>query len=190
MKKRWMLVLFLGLSLAGAGSLIADDDDDEHEEHEHEDRSGWAIETRGADIRRLPPADNAAWREECAACHLLYPPGLLPVRSWAKLMTGLDKHFGENASLDPQTRAEITAFLIDNAAERMGGRRGSKIASSIPPGETPIAFSETYYFKRKHHEISAAVFKRPAIGSPGKCNACHADAEKGIFDEERVKIPR
>lgn len=189
MKKRWMLMLLLGLSLAGTGTLIADDDDDDEHE-EHEDRSRWAVETRGPDIRRLPPADNAAWREECAACHMLYPPGLLPARSWTKMMAGLDKHFGDNASLEPKVQAEITAFLASNAADTNAGRRGSRIAASIPHNESPLRFSETDYFVRKHDEIPAAVYKRKAIGSPAKCNACHIDAEKGIFDEERVKIPK
>lgn len=188
MKKRWILLVLLGLSLAGARTLIADADD-EHEE-EHEDRSRWAVETRGPDIRRLPPANNAAWREECAACHMLYPAGLLPARSWTKMMAGLDKHFGDNASLEPKVRAEITAFLVSNAAETNAGRRGSRIAASIPSKESPLRFSETDYFVRKHDEISASVYKRPAIGSPAKCIACHADAENGIYDEERVTIPK
>lgn len=190
MKKRWMWILLLGASLAGAGTLLADDDDDDDDEAEVWGGEGRSGRAGGADVRAIPAPVNAAFKTECAACHMLYPPGLLPARSWEKLMAGLDRHFGENASLEPKVRDEIAAFLVANAADRGAGLRGARIAASIAPGDAPVRFSETYYFIRKHHEIGAAVFKRPSIGSPAKCNACHAGAEQGDFNEERVKIPR
>ena len=43
---------------------------------------------------------NPVYKEECGSCHMAYPPGLLPARSWTKVMSGLDNHFGDNAELD------------------------------------------------------------------------------------------
>ena len=43
-----------------------------------------------------------AYVQECASCHVAYPPGMLPAASWARLMSGLGQHFGTDASFDPQ----------------------------------------------------------------------------------------
>ena len=133
----------------------------------------------------LPRVANAKWRTECASCHTLYHPGLLPERSWRKLMGSLDKHFGENASLDPPTRQEITDFLVKYSA-----RGGSKYAKSIPAGATPLSMTETAWFKSEHREVRADVWKRPKVGSPSNCMACHKGAEQGDFSEHGVAIPR
>lgn len=140
--------------------------------------------------RTLPAVNNAKWKTECASCHTLYHPALLPERSWRKLMAGLDQHFGENASLDAATQKEIGEFLASHAADRDNSRRARKIVQSIPAGRTPLRFSETDYFTRKHDEIRADVWKRQAISSKANCAACHPDAEQGNFDEHGVRIPR
>src|SRR5690606_37122372 len=44
-----------------------------------------------------------AYQEECGACHLPYPPGLLPAASWQRIMQDLAHHFGTDASLDAAT---------------------------------------------------------------------------------------
>lgn len=129
---------------------------------------------------RLPAQVNAAWQQECGSCHVAYPPGLLPQASWSRIMAGLDKHFGENAGLPPQTAAEIGAFLATNAAD--AGRPAGAAA--------PLRISETDWFRREHREIGAAVWKRAAVGSPANCAACHREAEKGNFNEHGVKIPK
>ena len=43
---------------------------------------------------------NAKWKAECGSCHVAYPAQLLPATSWQRLMKGLDKHFGTDASVD------------------------------------------------------------------------------------------
>jgi diheme cytochrome c len=146
------------------------------------DRDGEHGEAREAGKRtsRLPAQVNAAWKQECGSCHVAYPPGLLPQLSWRQIMAGLDRHFGENATLPPQTLAEISAFLEKNAAD--AGR-------SAPGGAAPLRISETAWFKREHGEIGASVWKRQAVGSPANCAACHRQAEQGVFNEHGVKIP-
>lgn len=138
----------------------------------------------------LPAVDHKAWRAECGSCHSAFHPGLLPERSWRKLMSGLDRHFGENAGLDDATRKSITDFLAANAADRADARRARKVAASIPAAETPLRITETAWFERKHSELAAAVWTRKSIGSRANCGACHPDVDKGDFNERAIRVPR
>jgi aldehyde:ferredoxin oxidoreductase len=106
------------------------------------------------------------------------------------MMAGLDKHFGENASLDDASRDEIARFLALNSADKQDNRRSNRINQSIPAGATPLRISQTRYFNSKHDEIAASTFKRKSIGSAANCVACHQAAEKGDFSESQIRIPR
>ena len=53
-------------------------------------------------LRGLPADAPPAYVRECGDCHVAYPPGLLPATSWRRLMAGLDRHYGSDASLEPQ----------------------------------------------------------------------------------------
>lgn len=134
-------------------------------------------------------ATNPHWKTECGACHIAYPPSLLPERSWRKLMSGLAKHFGQDASLDGPTAQEITAFLVNNSADRAPNKRAKKVMGSLGPNEVPLRITETAWFVRKHDEISASVWQRPKVGGPANCTACHEGAERGDYAEHRVRIP-
>jgi len=107
-------------------------------------------------------------------------------------MTGLDKHFGENAGLDAATAREITDYLVSNSAEKSNDRRASRFLGSLAADAIPLRITETPYFRRKHdaREINPEVWKRPKVGSPANCTACHVGAEKGDFSERSVKIPQ
>ena len=169
--KSWMQFLVLITSITSTSALLA---------------SGGA-ESGG---KQMPAVSNAKWKSECSSCHMLYHPGLLPERSWKKIMAGLDNHFGENATLDAPTQDEIALFLAANSADKSQNRRSTRINQSIPVNVTPLRISETRYFLSKHDEISPATFKRKSIGSASNCIACHQGAEKGNFSESLVKIPR
>src|SRR5664280_1573329 len=73
-------------------------------------------EDRGRPVQ--PAQLNAKWQQECAGCHMAFPPGLLPAASWRKTMSTLDKHFDVDASLTPTDATEITDFLVANASNR------------------------------------------------------------------------
>jgi len=73
-------------------------------------------ENRGKPV--MPAQSNAKWATKCAACHMAYPPGLLPAASWRKVMTGLGQHFGTDASLPAAEAKEITDYLVKYAAIR------------------------------------------------------------------------
>lgn len=137
-----------------------------------------------------PSGPVAKWTAECSSCHMAYPPGLLPERSWRKLMAELDKHFGQDASLDEAATKAILDYLVQNGAERNTNRRSSRFLGAVPATATPLRITENAYFATKHREVSPGDWKLPKVGSPANCNACHADAEQGSFSERSVKIPR
>lgn len=99
---------------------------------------------------RVPPA----YTQECAACHLAYPPGLLPAASWQRLMAGLGAHFGTDASLDDKTVQQLSSWLQANAGS---GKR----VSSISPPQDRITRSD--WFVRKHRAIDPAVWQLPSL---------------------------
>lgn len=127
---------------------------------------------------RLPLLPS--YKAECAACHIAYPPGLLPATSWRRLMTQLPHHFGTDASLDAATVQALSTWLSANAAE---GRRAAP-----PPAEDRITRSA--WFTRKHDEVPAATWKRASIKSASNCMACHTGADRGDFNEHNIRIPR
>ena len=126
-----------------------------------------------------PGQVNPKWQQECGSCHIAYAPGLLPPESWRRVMAGLDKHFGTDASLTPAESKEITAFLVRNGTNRWSG------------AATPLRITETAGFLREHRgdEVPAGVFKRASVKSASNCQACHSGAAKGDFNEHGVKIP-
>ena len=64
--------------------------------------------------------------KECGECHMVFPPQTLPKASWEKIMSTLDKHFGENASMDPAVAANVLAFHVANSSDVSDGRAAMK----------------------------------------------------------------
>lgn len=142
--------------------------------------------------KEVQPVTNKAYQEECGSCHFAYPPGLLPGKSWAKLLDdkALNDHFGENASLDADTLKDIRDYAQENAAENSNFKRSRKIALATEEGAAPLRITEVRYIKRKHHDIPEKMIKgNKDVKSLSYCNACHTKAEKGIFDNDTVSIP-
>ncbi len=175
--------MFAVVALLTVGTISAahaDDDDDEgHGRISSERHSGkYGGEDRGRPVQ--PSQVNAKFQQECSSCHIAYSPGLLPAESWRKVMAGLDKHFGTDASLTDQENKEITTFLVNHASNRWSA------------STAPLRITETAWFKRKHdsHEVSPEVWKRPGVKSPANCAACHPRADRGDFDEDSIRIPK
>jgi hypothetical protein len=119
-------------------------------------------------------------KEDCGACHVVYPPDMLPAESWRAIMAGLDKHFGSNAGLDAETSNAITAYLVKHADTRKHDTSGKPL----------LRITETRRFKSEHREVAAHAWKNPKVKSPSNCGACHTKAEEGDFNERYVKIPK
>ncbi|HUW76486.1 MAG TPA: diheme cytochrome c [Gallionella sp.] len=155
-----VMVMVAMMYVAHVSNARADDDDDE-------------------DTGHRPAIVDAKWASECSACHVAYPARYLPADSWRAIMAGLDKHFGSNASLDPATAKEITAYLEKNASTR---RHHS--------GKPVLRITETRWWRSEHREIAARHWKNPKVKSRADCEACHTTADKGDFSERHVKFPR
>ena len=141
----------------------------------------WVLVARPSYAALPSQADGAGvWREECGSCHIAYPPRLLPAASWRIVLERLDKHFGVDASLDPARVAAVRAFLEREAAPsgRAADTAGTPRISTLP------------WFGREHSEVSAEVWRRPSVRSRANCAACHAAAEKGVFNEDGIRIPK
>lgn len=171
------------LMVAGlvAGPVAIADGNERGEKHEdhHSDRNG--------SYNGVP--ENALYRQECASCHFLYLPGLLPERSWERLMNATDKHFGENLGLDASAVSEIKAFLKANSSEKTGTEWGRTITKSAG-SSTPERITEIEWIKKEHRKITPEIFKRASIGSFSNCGACHQGGAKGDFEEDSVRIPK
>lgn len=134
------------------------------------------------DEGKAPMVSNAKWVSECGACHLAYPPRMLPAESWRAIMAGLDKHFGSNASLDAADVNEITAFLEKNADTR---KKNHEVSD-----KPLLRITETRWFKSEHREVAEHTWKNAKVKSRANCGACHTKAESGDFSERNVKVPK
>ena len=120
------------------------------------------------------------YQQECAACHLAYPPGLLPAASWQRLMSGLDKHYGTDASLDEASVRQINGWLQSHAGTY-------KRVNEEPPQDR---ITRSAWFERKHRKVAPEVWKRASVRSAANCVACHSGADKGDYGDDGVRIPR
>ena len=135
----------------------------------------------GAIVR---PIEHAATLKECGACHLAFPPQMLPARSWKKLMANLANHFGENAGLPEATRVEIAAYLGANAGDAAISKNGRYFLRGIDAAETPLRITQTPFWQGAHEEVPTAYFTSAQVKTPANCVACHRTAAKGVFGEE------
>jgi len=125
---------------------------------------------------REEPAGNATWKAECGTCHLAYPPNLLPAPAWRRVMAGLERHFGTDASIDARSAAEISAFLEIHA----GRDRHAQV------DQETNRITESAWFRQKHAELVPTVWRHRLVKTPLNCGACHAAAERGDFSEHRT----
>lgn len=148
------------------------------------------IEEYASKLNDIRVVTNPLYTEECGSCHMAYPPGLLPARSWDKMMLDLENHFGDNAELEPDTHRLITQFLLKNSADKSEYRRSKKFSRSVNLDNPPLRITDTPYFRHEHDEIPARMVSGNAkINSFSQCDACHAKAEQGRFNEHDVRIP-
>jgi hypothetical protein len=127
----------------------------------------------------MPRNVPQAYTQECAACHVAYPPGMLPARSWQRLMNGLDRHYGTDASLDAATVNQLGHWLQTHAGSY-------KRVNEEPPQDR---ITRTVWFERKHRNIDAAVWKHASVKSAANCAACHTGASQGQYDDDNLRVP-
>jgi hypothetical protein len=136
-----------------------------------------------ADGNYFPPIKDPMVTKECAACHMAFPAGLLPARSWKAMMANLSDHFGDNAALDAEITRKIEDYLVANAAGT--GRDRGRPLRGLGPNDTPQRISELPWFIREHgKDIGQKARQNPKVKTVANCVACHADAAKGYFEDD------
>jgi len=135
-------------------------------------------ERSGSPSRRVPLLPQ--YQQECASCHIAYPPGMLSAASWQRLMNTLPRHFGTDASLDDATAKQLTAWLTANAGTY-------KRVRDQPPQDR---ITRSAWFERAHDDVPASTWQRPAVNSAANCAACHPKSDQGDFNEHDIRIPR
>ena len=185
--KRLVFLLVFFLTMNGAFHAVVADSDEHKEKHRYQKRERKHSEPSVK--REAATANSPAYAENCGACHFAYQPGLLPSGSWDKILNSLANHFGESIALDPESKKKISEHLRSHAAEFSSSELAEKIMRSIG-NQTPQRITEISYIQRKHREIQQNALKRESIGSLSNCSACHTNAEKGIYDDDDVTIPR
>ncbi len=126
----------------------------------------------------VEPVSHSLTDEECSACHLAYPSAMLASASWTKLMTSLESHFGEDASLDHKSVSTITRYLTSNAADSTWtGNRFSRGQVN----DWPIRITETDFWLREHKNQTFIEPTNSETINQSDCAACHEGAAKGDF---------
>jgi hypothetical protein len=129
--------------------------------------------------RSFPATVPAAYTQECAACHTAYPPGMLPARSWQRIMSGLENHYGTDATLDAASLKQLSDWLQAHA--------GTYKRVAEEPAQDRITRSA--WFVRKHREIEPAVWRLASVKSAANCAACHTGADRGNYSDHYLQFP-
>jgi hypothetical protein len=197
--KYTIVTIILGVvSIASIGTVMSSsgwgerEDEDRYEkeyesdDHEYGSSRGAWLEPR-ADVR---PVENEPYRSECGGCHFAYQPGLLPRNDWERIMDSLEEHYGDDASLDEMPATEIRGYLLENAADRASQSRARAFSAGSDASGILPRITNTNYFRREHYEIPARLVRgNSGVGSFSNCQACHRNADAGIYNEHQVVIP-
>jgi hypothetical protein len=118
--------------------------------------------------RKMPRNTPPAYQQECASCHTAYPPGMLPARSWQRIMNTLDKHYGSDATLDAATCGRSTAGCRPTpAAANTRAKSRRRTASRVRPGSSASTARSM-----------PAVWQLTSVKTPANCGACHPGADQ------------
>lgn len=185
--KYWIITCSVIGLLGGIGAAFGDNDNDEYESRHEAKIDKKQVRKTKAGVARV---ENKTYSTECGACHFPYQPGLLPERSWRKLMSQLNDHFGDNAELSADKQTEIVNYLAQNSADKSDYKRSKRIMSSLSESDTPLRITETNYFKARHREVPRRLVQdNEQVKSFSRCDSCHQTANTGSFSERHIKIP-
>ena len=142
---------------------------------------GIAVQVQAGDFRYIK---DPLYEEECGACHLAYPPQLLPESAWHNVMDTLEDHFGESAELDAATSAENMNYLSEYALGKGAPSRMSQMMRNLPE-ELPLRITEYPAFINAHELVKQQLdIEQFDEGFLSPCADCHRQAGSGLFDKE------
>lgn len=131
-------------------------------------------------------SQDSLYLDECGACHMAYPPGLLPAASWRLMLEHLDDHFGDNAELADTERDYIGEYLQREALQYGKPTTMSRMLRNLS-GEPVIRITELPNFILDHQDLVADIGNEStAEGFFSDCEACHSSAVQGRFADGTV----
>ena len=130
--------------------------------------------------------EHVLFSQECGSCHMIYAPSFLPKESWITMMSQLENHFGDDASLEPSEQKTILNYLLKNAAENSSSEASFKILTSIKNKDI-MAISETPYWKSRHQKLPKKLFEHEKIRNKSNCQACHVNIEQGVILDANIQ---
>lgn len=140
----------------------------------------------------VKPVTNELYIKECASCHFGYQPGLLPSKSWDKVMNNLSNHFGTDASIAKEDYDKIYKYIMENSADKaLEYKRSNRIVNSLAQylNDPVDAITKVPYFIKEHREIPKRLIVQDEVKSLSNCIACHTTANSGNYGERGIKIP-
>ena len=143
-----------------------------------------------ANIKQNYALIHKDFANECGSCHITYPPFLLPKKSWTLMMSGLENHFGDDASIDKATNHSILAFLKQNSAENSTHQAALGILKSLKDDNGTIAITKTPFWKKRHKKVSKDLFASKEVKSRANCKACHTDIQNGLIENDLINLPK
>ncbi|HYS11940.1 MAG TPA: hypothetical protein VEN28_01415 [Burkholderiaceae bacterium] len=137
------------------------------------------------------PVSDATYRKECGACHFAYLPGLLPARSWSRVLERLNDHFGESIELNAEVNVRLREYLNANAADKVPDRGAAVLLERLDPEKTPMRITQVPHIL-KMHIVVREVLKTNAtakVRSLANCDSCHQKATEGSFALGDLLVP-
>jgi hypothetical protein len=112
--------------------------------------------------------------QQCGECHMIFPAKMLPQRSWQAILSNLETHFGENATVSEAERAEILNYLVLNAADSpKTSPRDRHYISELSTNSVPLRITRTAWWNQMHADFDFEGVKRTTVRSAANCLACH-----------------
>ncbi len=132
------------------------------------------IAATSAQAETFPVISDQTVLKECGDCHMAFPPETLPKAVWGKIIGNLSNHFGEDASLDAATTAQLLAFHTKNASDVSNVRAATKWRTSA----AVTRIIDAPRFVKKHKQCPDAVWAHPKILSKANCLSCHVNMQR------------
>jgi hypothetical protein len=148
----------------------------------------WVTQSLAA-TKTFPPITDAAYAKECGSCHMAYPPGFLPARSWNRVMASLQDHFGDSAQLDAATRQGIHDYLVASAADKTQNEHSFAIMHSLNASEAPLRITATPYIAGIHAAVLDPAWRpNPRPKTLAECSVCHLRAQLGDYTMRKFTV--
>ena len=136
------------------------------------------------------PVNDALYAKECGSCHFTYMPGMLPERSWRKLMSTGNQHFGESLSLAPDVAQHIEAYLAANAADHSPYRGSEVILYGLSKDAVPTRITMLPLMRQRHVVVRKLMADtNTSFKVLSNCETCHENTSTGSFAYDQIVVP-